>query len=255
MTNDKLPITNNQLLARAAHAIKNARRCVAFTGAGISVESGIPPFRGPTGLWSKYDPFVLDIRYFQQYPAEAWVVIKKIFYDFFGQAQPNVAHRVLAKMEAAGQLKRVITQNIDNLHQMAGSHIVTEYHGNSHRLVCLTCGAEYPYTPHLLEPLPPRCTACNHILKPDFIFFGETIPFSAQLEANTETRRADVWLVIGTTGEVAPASLLPVEAKRNGATIIEVNVAPSQFTPHTTDIFLPGKATAVMETLWSEMQK
>ncbi len=234
----------------AVAAIQSARRVVAFTGAGISVESGIPPFRGPDGLWSKYDPTVLDIRYFSAHPAEAWRVIKEIFYDYFGQARPNAAHIALAQMEAAGMLGRVITQNIDNLHQAAGSRVVTEYHGTSHRLTCIRCGKTVPYTPQLFTKMPPRCAECGGILKPDFVFFGEGIPLAAQRESLAETRAADVWLVIGTTGEIYPASLIPHEAKRNGATIIEVNVAPSEYTPRITDIFLQGKATAVMSVLW-----
>ncbi len=238
-------------LQRAVSAIQSAQRVVAFTGAGISVESGIPSFRGPEGLWARYDPIILDIRYFSQYPEKAWVTIKEIFYDYFGQAQPNLAHSVLAQMETAGMLKGgVITQNIDNLHQMAGSRTVTEYHGTSHRLTCLDCGATVPYTPDLFKKMPPRCSACDGILKPDFVFFGEPIPLKAQREALAETRAADVWLVVGTTGEVAPASLLPPEAKRRGATIIEVNIEPSAYTPRITDIFLQGRAVEVMSGLW-----
>ncbi|MEA3396687.1 MAG: Sir2 family NAD-dependent protein deacetylase [Chloroflexota bacterium] len=107
------------LIQQAARKIKNARRTIAFTGAGISVESGIPPFRGPDGLWSRYDPQVLDLAYFQQHPVESWQVIKEIFYDFFGKAQPNPAHESLARLEEAEILHGVITQNIDNLHQAA----------------------------------------------------------------------------------------------------------------------------------------
>lgn len=242
-------------LHRAAAAIRAARRVVAFTGAGISVESGIPPFRGPDGLWSQYDPIMLDIRYFMQYPDEAWVAIKEIFYDFFGCAQPNPAHIALAEMEKAGMLGRVITQNIDNLHRSAGSRTVTEYHGTCYRLVCMTCGETVTYSPGIFEAKPPRCADCNGILKPDFVFFGEGIPLLAQRDAQVETRAADVWLVVGTTGEVVPASLLPPEAKRNGATIVEVNVRPSEYTRRVTDIFLQGKAGDVLSQLWKLVEE
>lgn len=241
--------------ARAANAIKTARRFIAFTGAGISVESGIPAFRGPSGLWSKYDPGVLDIRYFNRHPDEAWAVIKEIFYDFFGQAEVNAAHTTLAKLESAGILSRVITQNIDNLHQMAGSKNVIEYHGSSHRLTCVNCGADVKYTPAIFLQMPPTCDECGGLLKPDFVFFGEGIPLMAHREATAETRLADVWLVIGTTGEIYPASYLPINAKENGATIIEVNIEPSAYTHQITDIFLQGKATEMMTTLSIELQK
>ncbi len=244
---------NADLLTQAAQKIKNAQRVVAFTGAGISVESGIPPFRGPDGLWVKYDPIFLDIRYFQAYPADAWLQIKEIFYDYFGQASPNAAHIALAQMEKRSLLAGVITQNIDNLHQAAGSKTVVEYHGTSHRLTCTGCTRDYEYRPLLFEQMPPRCQHCRAVLKPDFVFFGEGIPWQAQQQSSLETRLSDVWLVIGTTGEITPASLLPQDAKRNGATIIEVNIAPSNYTHRLTDIFLQGKATEVMSALLERM--
>ena len=108
-------------LEKAIDLIVNSKYTVAFTGAGISVESGIPPFRGETGLWSKYDPNVLDLNNFNVNPIEAWKVIKEIFYDFFGEAKPNPAHFALADLEKSGLLKAIITQNIDNLHYEAGS--------------------------------------------------------------------------------------------------------------------------------------
>ncbi len=241
--------TNHELILHAAETLRRARRAVAFTGAGISVESGIPPFRGPNGLWSRYDPTVLDLDYFFAHPAESWAVIKEIFYDFFGQAQPNPAHQACARLEAAGFLHGVITQNIDNLHQEAGSRRVIEYHGTSRWLTCTACGHRLEARPDLLRELPPKCPRCGGLLKPDFVFFGEAIPPAAQQAAWEETRRADVWLVVGTTGEVYPAALLPTAAKEHGATIIEVNVAPSNYTDAVTDIFLQGKASEVCAAL------
>ena len=108
-------------IGEAATLIRSARFLTAFTGAGISVESGIPPFRGPGGLWSKYDPRMLELDYFLAHPDTAWPVIKEIFYDHFGKAKPNVAHLALARLEAARKLKVLITQNVDNLHHIAGS--------------------------------------------------------------------------------------------------------------------------------------
>jgi NAD-dependent deacetylase len=233
---------------RAAQAIRNADRVVAFTGAGISVESGIPPFRGSEGLWSRYDPRSLEIHYFMAYPKDSWKVIKEIFYDFFGHARPNAAHVGLASLERSGYLNAIITQNIDNLHQRAGSRAVIEYHGSSQSLVCLTCGERLLVTGLDLTQLPPRC-ACQGLLKPDFVFFGEPIPEEAHLQSLQEARRAGVFLLVGTTGEVIPAALIPWEAKRNGAAIIEVNIEESAFTHEATDIFLQGKATAVVSRL------
>ncbi|MFZ5980153.1 MAG: SIR2 family NAD-dependent protein deacylase [Candidatus Zixiibacteriota bacterium] len=234
---------------QAARAIKNARRVTGFTGAGISVESGIPPFRGEGGLWSKYDPTCLEIDYFRAHPKAAWKVIKEIFYDFFSEAIPNAAHRGLAHMERKGLLQTVITQNIDNLHQEAGSTHVFEFHGNSKYLVCLNCDKVFHHSEIGFDTLPPSCAACGGLLKPDFVFFGEPIPEQAHTRAIEEARSSDVFLLIGTTGEVMPAAFIPPLAKQNGALIIEMNVEKSNYTDRITDIFLQAKATEAMTVL------
>ncbi len=234
---------------QAADLLKQSNYTTAFTGAGISVESGIPPFRGATGLWSKYDPVVLDIGYFHSNPLESWRVIKEIFYDFFGKAKPNRAHKVLALMEQKGLLKNIITQNIDNLHQEAGSREVYEFHGNSRELVCTKCGKKFVMQDIDFEKLPVTCDVCGGLVKPDFIFFGEGIPQEAYSKSLEAAEKADVFLVIGTTGEIMPASQIPVVAKNNGAKIIEINIEPSNYTFQITDLFLKGKATEIMERL------
>ena len=243
----------NKEISDAAELLRKSKYTTAFSGAGISVESGIPPFRGETGLWSKYDPVVLDIDYFHANPRESWQVIKEIFYDFFGRARPNEAHQVLAKMEQEGWLKNIITQNIDNLHQEAGSREVYEFHGNSRELVCTSCGRRHTVQEIDLEQLPVTCVDCGGLVKPDFIFFGEGIPPAAYSKSVEAAQYADVFLVIGTTGEIMPASQIPLMAKSNGAKIIEVNVAPSNYTHSITDIFLQGKATEVMSMLGREL--
>ena len=234
---------------QAADLLKQSNYTTAFTGAGISVESGIPPFRGATGLWSKYDPVVLDIGYFHSNPLESWRVIKEIFYDFFGKAKPNRAHKVLALMEQKGLLKNIITQNIDNLHQEAGSREVYEFHGNSRELICTKCGKKFVMQDIDFENLPVTCDVCGGLVKPDFIFFGEGIPQEAYSKSLEAAEKADVFLVIGTTGEIMPASQIPVVAKNNGAKIIEINIEPSNYTFQITDLFLKGKATEIMERL------
>jgi NAD-dependent deacetylase len=231
-------------LDKATELLRTSSHTTAFTGAGISVESGIPPFRGPKGLWSTYDPSVLDLRRFHAAPKETWEVIREIFYEFFGEAAPNGAHRVLARMEREGLIHAVITQNIDNLHQKAGSRNVWEFHGTSRSLVCLECGARHGVDGIDLQELPPRCD-CGGVLKPDFIFFGEEIPPAAYQASVAESASAEVFLVVGTTGEIMPASLIPYDAKHNGAAIIEVNTEPSAFTDSITDVFLQGKGTEV----------
>ena len=243
----------NERLRLAADMIRKADTVVAFTGAGISVESGVPPFRGPDGIWSRIDPEFADIRFFRSRPAESWPRIKQVFFDHIGKARPNPAHFCLARMEEAGILHGVITQNIDNLHQKAGSKNVVEFHGNTRDVLCLDCGNRYPVTAKMLETLPPTCPKCGGLLKPDFVFFGEPIPTGAMQYAMWAVRQAAVWLVIGTSGEIYPASLFPMDAKEYGAKIIEVNTSKSNYTKSITDVFLQGPASVVMQALCKEL--
>lgn len=233
----------------AANLIKNSRHTTVFTGAGISVESGIPPFRGENGLWAVYDPEFLDIFYFHNNPAKSWDMITELFYKHFGNTRPNRAHLAIAELEEKSIVKAVITQNIDYLHQQAGSKNVIEFHGTYRRLVCMDCNRQSDYSEDLLKKLPPRCGLCDGILKPDFVFFSEPIPDDASRRSFQEAEIADVFLVIGTTGEIQPASTIPVLAHQNGAKIIEINIKESKFTDTIVDVFLQGKATEIMDQL------
>jgi NAD-dependent deacetylase len=237
----------------AARLICSASYLTAFTGAGISVESGIPPFRGPGGLWDRYDPRMLELDYFLAHPDIAWPVIKEIFYDNFGTAQPNAAHLALARLETAGRLKLLITQNIDDLHYRAGSRNVVEFHGNSRQLVCLACSQRVDAVPGLLEKLPPLCP-CGGVYKPGFIFFGEGIPQGAQARSQDAARRTDVMIVVGSTGEVYPAAMIPRWAAEAGAAIIEINPEASEFTRAVSDLHLPLKATEAFRLIEKEMR-
>jgi len=239
-------------MARAARLLREAQHATVFSGAGISVESGVPPFRGPGGLWSRVDPGFIEIGYFRSHPRESWARIKEIFYDFFGTAEPNAAHRGVAALEKAGRVEAVITQNIDDLHQRAGSRDVIEFHGNSRWLVCLECGKRVAALPEQLVDLPPHCSSCSGLLKPDFIFFGEGIPEKALQRSYQEASRADLFLIIGSSGEVQPACQIPPLAKARGAKLIEVNLHESNFTP-IADVFLKGKATEVVSSLAREL--
>jgi len=245
ITEDK----RDDMLEEAAGIIKNSRHTCAFTGAGVSTESGIPPFRGKDGLWSKFDPIFLDIDYFHKNPEKSWKLIKQIFYDFFGNALPNPAHFGIAKLEEAGCIKAVITQNIDNLHQLAGSANVIEFHGTSQYLVCENCRNRIAVNSRILEDIPPKCPKCGTVLKPDFVFFGEPIPEDANRRSFKEAEISDVFLVIGTTGEIQPASMVPYIAKDNGAKIIEINTERSNYTDTIADVFLQGRASDIINRL------
>ncbi len=237
-----------QKIREAAKRIKASKRVVAFTGAGISVASGIPPFRGPDGLWSKYDPSCFDIDYFLAHPKESWKLIKEIFYGFLQNVKPNPAHYALARLGCP-----VITQNIDNLHQKAGSKEVVEYHGTAETLVCMSCGKRFKREEVDFGSDIPSCKYCGGLLKPDFVFFKEPIPREAFERSVELAKGCDTMLVVGTTGEIMPASRIPYIAKMAGAGIIEVNIKPSNFTYEITDIFLRGKAEEVLPKLVDEV--
>ncbi|MBT4337043.1 MAG: NAD-dependent deacylase [Bacteroidetes bacterium] len=239
-------------IKEAALLLKNSNYTIVFTGAGISVESGIPPFRGENGLWNTYDPSFLEISQFLNYPIESWKLVKEVFYDFFGQAKPNKAHIAIAEMEKQGIINRVITQNIDNLHTEAGSQAVLEFHGNSRELVCTNCPKRYTKDIVVQQEIP-LCDDCHSLLKPDFVFYGEAIPEPTGSQSFSEGMKAEVMLIIGTTGEVMPACNIPYYAKRNKAKIIEINPIKSNYTDQITDIFLAGKATEIMISLQDEI--
>lgn len=244
---------DRSLIRKAASAILQGDSTVAFTGAGISVESGVPPFRGENGIWNQFDPATLELDFFLENPAESWKVIRELFYQFFGSAKSNGAHVFLAKLEEKGFLSGIITQNIDNLHQQAGSKRVFEFHGNSQKLICLACLQAFKAEDINLDDEPPRCS-CGGLIKPDFIFFGEGIPTEAYNQSIQAASHCDVMLVIGSTGEVMPAAQMPWLAKQHGALVIEVNTEKSNFTNQITDIFLQGKATEISDLLFQEIE-
>ncbi|HKL33429.1 MAG TPA: NAD-dependent deacylase [Tangfeifania sp.] len=241
------------LIKEAAKFIKDSKFTMAFTGAGISVESGIPPFRGKHGLWNRYNPEVLDLAFYLEDPANCWGYIREIFYDFFADAKPNDAHLVLAEMEKKGLLQATVTQNIDNLHQEAGSKTVHEFHGNSKKLKCMKCGKIFHAKDIDFKNIPPKCDEDDEVLKPDFIFFGEGIPRKAYEDSFADAEKTEVCIIVGSTGEVTPASFVPRTAKQNGATIIEINPQESMFTNYITDIHLKGKASDVLNALGKEL--
>jgi NAD-dependent deacetylase len=234
---------------KAKKIISKAKHIVALTGAGISVESGIPPFRGENGIWNKYDAEIFDISFFRNNPQKSWELLKKVFFEVLEDVKPNDAHYALAELEKNNLLKMITTQNIDNLHFLAGNRKVIEFHGNTRNCVCQSCGFIQSIKETSFDELPPLCSKCSGILKPDFIFFGEPIPVDALTRSFNEFGRSDVVLIIGTTGTVYPAAQLPFEAKNKGAVIIEINTEKSSFTESITDIFLQGKASEITKKI------
>ncbi len=209
-------------MKRVAELLRKAGYVVAFTGAGISKESGIPTFRGKDGLWNKYDPQELATpEALRRDPETVWRWYAWRM-EIIQKASPNPAHLALAKFEREGLLKAVITQNVDGLHQRAGSKKVLELHGNIWRAKCIAC----EYRRRFSRPpndLPPRCPKCGSILRPDVVFFGEPLPRNVWAEAAMEAMKSDLMLVIGTSGVVMPAAMLPNMAKQRGAVVVEIN--------------------------------
>jgi NAD-dependent deacetylase len=234
-----------ELIREAVAILQASRYGVAFTGAGISVESGIPPFQGENGLWSRYDPIFLDIEFFRRKPAASWKKIKEIFYETLSKAEPNGAHYFLSILQKRGILESIITLNIDSLHQMAGSKNVLQLHGSIKKLICMECASEYDISFTDLNFLPPTCYICKGLLKPAIVFFNEPLPKHTVEQCFEEVRKADVLLIIGTDGEAFPASQIPMMAKDNGASIIEINIRKSHFSDTFTDVFLEGPAVEI----------
>jgi NAD-dependent deacetylase len=243
------------LIKRAARDIVDSRKTIALTGAGISVESGIPDFRGAGGLWSKYDPEeYAHISSFRSNPEKVWQMLKEMM-ELVLSAEPNAAHVALAELEQMGLLKSVITQNVDGLHQRGGSREVIEFHGSNQWLVCLACGNRREAASLSFEAIPPRCRQCNSILKPDVVFFGETIPWEAQTRSFEEAGTCDVVLVIGTSAVVYPAAGIPTIAKQNGAKVVEINMEPTPLTNRVSDYLIQGSAGTILPHIVEEVRR
>jgi NAD-dependent deacetylase len=229
-------------------ALRHAKHVVVLTGAGISAESGIPTFRdAQTGLWERYDPQELATpEAFERDPGLVWE-----WYAYrrqlISERSPNPAHYALAVLEACVPRFTLITQNIDELHQRAGSREAIELHGSIHRCRCV--GGEHLTREWSEGPdVPPRCADCGSLLRPDVVWFGEALPFDALAKAVAATQDADVFFSIGTSAVVYPAAALPLEAVEYGATTIEINPEPTPVTMMM-DFVVEGPAGAVVPRL------
>jgi NAD-dependent deacetylase len=242
-------------IKKAAKDLSGARNVVALTGAGISVESGIPPFRGKGGLWEKIDPMeYATIEAFTQDPVKVWNVLIKEMKEIIDQAEPNEGHKGLARLAEMGILTTIITQNVDGLHQMAGNEDVIEFHGNFAWHRCMACDARQETTEMDLTHIPPRCD-CGGIYRPEVIFFGEMIPPEALSRSQQISAGCDAMLVVGTSATVQPAAYMPAIAKRSGAKVIEINPEPSPLTGSISDYLVKGNAGEVMSGIVTELER
>lgn len=222
----------DSLARKVADLILGSKRIVVFTGAGVSTESGIPDFRSPGGIWSRFDPedftyqkFVSDVEARRKH----WQLLQEG--SLTTGAKPNAAHYAIAELDKLGMLDCVITQNVDNLHQKAGlpDEKVFELHGNLLWAVCLECGRRYPFDQVAVrleqgEEIP-DCEVCHGILKPAAVFFGEALPTDVLMEATRRAQSADLFIVIGSTLVVYPAAHMPQYAVNSGARLVIINLS------------------------------
>ncbi len=241
-----MPVTDMETIVRAAEVIVSARHMVALTGAGISQESDVPTFRGNDGLWRQYDPMELATpEAFKRDPGLVWE-----WYSWrqglIANCRPNPAHTTLARWARDGLLKALITQNVDGLHERAGSEDVIEVHGNLWRVRCTECD----YRAHLSAPASgvPECPECGALLRPDVVWFGEALDAAVLARVWQELHLADACIVIGTSAVVYPAAQFPATVKSQGGAVIEVNVEETPLTP-IADVHVRGRAGEVLPAI------
>ena len=244
-------------VAELAVLIRERGPCVVLTGAGVSTESGIPDFRSPEGIWARFDPLEYgSIQAFRADPEKVWSFYAPRF-SMLTEAEPNDAHLALADLERRGYVRAVVTQNIDLLHERAGSTEVVEVHGSIRTSTCSACSATYPLA-DVLERLhqngAPRCTSCDAVLKPDVVFFGELLPEKAIDRAIELAGEAKLMLVVGSTLEVQPVAGLPLETLSAGGALAIVNRGPTALDRLAT-LKLDGSAGKILAAVADELAR
>jgi len=220
------------MLAEVADWLQASSCTVAFTGAGISTESGIPDFRSPGGVWATSQPVYFDDFVASDDARREYWRQKSIAHRDFADAEPNVGHRILAKWEQSGRLEKIITQNIDGLHQIAGSRSVCELHGTARAVACLECAERFLDVESLVNEFlatnqPPSCPKCGGIMKHATVSFGQSLPTDVLDAATQSSHRAELFLAMGSSLVVQPAASLPLIAKEQGARLVIVNRDPT----------------------------
>ena len=244
-------------IRKAAELLAAARFAVALTGAGISTPSGIPDFRTPgKGMWEFVDPVdVASIWAYRSNPERFYDWIRPLL-KTLREARPNPAHHALARLEKAGVLKWTITQNIDSLHQKAGSQWVIEVHGHTRTATCLDCGhsmvTDALWDAVMAGGMPPPCPKCGGLIKPDVILFGELLPPDALMQAQEAAMFADVMLVVGSSLEVMPAADLPFLTRRSGGRLIIVNLGGTS-ADHLAEVVIRGDVADILPRLADEV--
>lgn len=259
MLSDTLSDTQTDLIQEAAKLINQSQRVVAFTGAGISTDSGIPDFRSrSSGLWNRVDPMIVASIYeFKRNPHAFYDWIRPLS-QLIIDAKPNPAHQALFHLEEMGLLQAIITQNIDMLHTRAGNKNVYELHGHLRQATCIHCLKEFDSRKTLVQFLTdgtlPKCPDCNHVLKPNVVLFGEQLPFQQLYSAQEASRHCDLMIVVGSSLEVAPANEIPALAHRSGAKVIVINL-DSNDANYYADITIQGRAAHVLPAIIHYLEK
>lgn len=240
-------------MMQAAEIIENSNNIIAFTGAGSSTESGIADFRSEGGLWSRYDPSIYaNFQYFLKDPSKFWQMHNELV-DILVKAKPNPIHIAIAKLEQFGKLNAIITQNVDILHQRAGSGSyrdipIYELHGSYEKLECLNCKKIFHFTEIDTKSVRYPICECGGLIKPKVVLFGESLPLGVLDAAMEVTRNSDCFLMVGSSLLVSPANLLPVVAKENGAKIIFIN-REHTIMDNIADVFLKGNGGKILEDI------
>jgi NAD-dependent deacetylase len=242
--------------ATLVQRLSQARRVAVLTGAGISAESGVPTFRDPGGLWEQFRPEELaNVRAFLHNPSlvQGWYAHRR---NVAQRAAPNAGHHALVVLEARTPDFTLITQNVDGLHQRAGSRNIVELHGNLTRNYCIDCRTPVPeaLADALADGAPHRCNACGGYIRPDVVWFGEPLPEEALERAQAAALRAEVFLTIGTSAQVWPAAEVPLLARRWGAYVAEINLQPSALAAEVNEVVL-GPAGVVLPQLLASLEE
>ncbi|MGA1820060.1 MAG: Sir2 family NAD-dependent protein deacetylase [Thermoplasmatota archaeon] len=238
----------------AAELIAERLPAMVLTGAGISVESNVPPFRGPGGLWERYDPYEYGhIDTFIEDPLRTWKMLREIIDGAIG-TRPNEAHMVISRMEEKGWVRPVVTQNVDGLHAMAGTKELLEVHGNARRIYCPGCGGKEYLDDETWSRFKVRCS-CGSVKRPDIVFFGEQLPEMEIQTAFLKAREGVDLVVVGTSGLVQPAAMIPGIAKASGGRIVEVNPVRGDLSMVYPDILIQARATVGMRALELALEK
>ena len=260
------------LIQRGAEDLIKARYRIALTGAGISTESGIPDFRGPNGIWTKnpeaemkaydiYEQFTANPKGYWEQRLDPLSSISRLFSILgeIGKVQPNPGHYALAELEKMGLLESIVTQNVDGLHQKAGSKNVIEYHGGINKFRCIECNRRFNKEDLNLEKLkmggklPPYCE-CGGVIKDDGVFFGEPIPSDVLQRSQQEAWKCDLMLICGTSAVVYPFASLP-ELVNPATTIIEINAEPTPLTGRISGYLIQGKTGEILPKIVERVRK